>query len=156
VTFGVAFGSSGQAIHLDSRVRGFSSRGSLRDGTKLAVLVRILDRGNNTASIAALDEFVTNEIDGLRRLRNPMRGAWLSEMLCHYFPDRYPIKNKPVKVWLAKMKLRGRRGASEGQRYVELAQKLRLVIKNPHPAGARNLAELDGAIWRWVYDRDLY
>jgi hypothetical protein len=32
----------------------------------------------------------------------------------------YPIKNKPVRVWLSKMKLRGRRGASEGQRYVEL------------------------------------
>jgi hypothetical protein len=121
-----------------------------------AALIRILDGGSKASSTATLDQLVANEIDGLRKLRNPMRGAWLSEMLCHYFPDRYPIKNKPVKLWLAKMKLRGRRGATEGQRYVELAQKLRLVIQNHHPAGARNLAELDGAIWKWVDDRDLY
>lgn len=85
-----------------------------------------------------------------------MRGAWLSEMLCHYFPDRYQINDKPVKLWLKKIKLRGRRGATEGQRYVELAQKLRLVVQRYHPAGARNLVELDGAIWKWGKDHGLH
>jgi hypothetical protein len=120
-----------------------------------AALIRILDGAGKSPPMATLDKLVASEIDGLRKSRNPMRGAWLSEMLCHYFPDLYPIKNKPVKLWLAKMRLRGRRAATEGQRYVELAQKLRLVVQNHHPAGARNLAELDGAIWGWVEDRGL-
>jgi hypothetical protein len=79
----------------------------------------------------------------------------LSEMLCHYFPELYPISNKPVQKWLSHIKLRGRRGATEGQRYIDLAQKLRLAVQNEHPAGARNLAELDGAIWRRAVDQGL-
>jgi hypothetical protein len=98
---------------------------------------------------------VTKEIDQLGKSGNPMRRAWLSEMLCHYFPELYPISNKPVQKWLSKIKLRGRRGATEGQRYIDLAQKLRLAVQNEHPAGARNLAELDGAIWRWGKDHGL-
>ena len=114
-----------------------------------AALVRILVAGSNSL---ALDSIVSREIDDLAEQKNPMRGAWLSEMLCHYFPERYPIKNQPVKKWLAKNKLRGRKGATEGQRYVELAQQLRLAVRT-RPAGARNLAELDGAIWRWAAQR---
>jgi hypothetical protein len=102
-----------------------------------------------------LDQLVTKEIDQLGKGGNPMRRAWLSEMLCHYFPELYPISNKPVQKWLSKIKLRSRRGATEGQRYIDLAQKLRLAVQNEHPAGARNLAELDGAIWRWAKDHGL-
>ena len=67
----------------------------------------------------------------------------------------YPISNNPVRKWLSKIKLRSRKGATEGQRYIDLAQKLRLAVQNEHPAGARNLAELDGAIWRWAKDHGL-
>jgi hypothetical protein len=102
-----------------------------------------------------LDQIVSEEIDHLAKLKNPTRGAWLSEMLCHYFPEQYPMMNKPVKKWLSAIKWRWRRGATEGQRYTELAQTLRFVVRDHHPAGARNLAELDGGIFVWARDRRL-
>jgi hypothetical protein len=117
-------------------------------------LVRILDAGKSS-STAQLDHLVIKEIDQLARAGNPTRRAWLSEMLCHYFPALYPISNKPVQKWLSRIKLRGRRGATEGQRYIDLAQKLRLAVQNQHPAGARNLAELDGAIYGWAKQHGL-
>jgi len=46
--------------------------------------------------LPALDNVVRKEIDRLADADNPNRGAWLSEMLCHYFPSRYPVVNKPV------------------------------------------------------------
>jgi hypothetical protein len=119
-----------------------------------SALVRILD-GRKSSSNFQLDQLVIKEIDSLARRRNPMRRAWLSEMLCHYIPELYPISNKPVQKWLSQIKLRARHGATEGQRYIDLAQKLRLAVQNEHPAGARNLAELDGAIWRWAKDHGL-
>jgi hypothetical protein len=117
-------------------------------------LISILD-ARKSSSTTQLDQLVSNAIDQLHETRNPIRHAWLSEMLCHYFPELYPISNKPVQKWLSKIKLRGRTGATEGQRYIDLAQKLRLAVHNEHPAGARNLAELDGAIWRWTKDQGL-
>ncbi len=83
---------------------------------------------------------------------NPARGAWLSEMLCHYHPTKYPILNRPVRAWLVANHWRTRRGSTEGQRYTQLAQQLRLAL-HERPAGARTLAELDAAIWQWVQDR---
>jgi hypothetical protein len=117
-------------------------------------LIAILERAGAGSSQAALDAIVIAEIDRLRKLHNPARGAWLSEMLCHFFPDAYPIRNAPVLKWLKANRWRGRRGASEGQRYVELARKLRHAVAN-RPAGARNLAELDLAIRLWVSNRGL-
>jgi HKD family nuclease len=102
-----------------------------------------------------LDQLVAKQIDQLHKRKNPMRGAWLSEMLCHYLPDLYPVRNKPVLLWLSKIQLRNRRGASEGEKYVELAQKLRLAVQKECPAGARNLPELDAAIFQWADDRGL-
>lgn len=117
-------------------------------------LVTILEAARSRSPQHALDAVVSREIDRLAQLRNPARGAWLSEMLCHYFPDLYPIRNSPVTKWLTSNKWRGRRGASEGQRYVELAKQLRYAVIT-RPAGARNLAELDHAIWLWVHNRGL-
>jgi len=137
--------------HHESR---FQGRGLERTGKSAkweeacGALVRILD-ARKSSSKFQLDQLVITEIDQLGRTRNPVRGAWLSEMLCHYFPDLYPISAKPVKKWLSKIKLRSRKGATEGQRYIDLAKKLRLAIQNEHPAGARDLAELDAAIRRW-------
>ena len=140
--------------HHESR---FQGRGLERTGKSAkweeacGALVRILDAGKSSSNFQ-LDQLVISEIDQLGRTRNPVRGAWLSEMLCHYFPDLYPISAKPVKKWLSKIKLRSRKGATEGQRYIDLAKKLRLAIQNEHPAGARDLAELDAAIRRWPKD----
>lgn len=116
-------------------------------------LVRILDAAKRR-SITHLDYVVSREIDRLVKAQNPARGAWLSEMLCHYFPELYPIRNEPVRRWLSWNKWRGRRGATEGQRYIELARQLRHAVR-ARPAGARNLAELDLAIWQWTYNRGL-
>ena len=116
-----------------------------------SALIRILD-ARKSSSADQLDHLVIKEIDDLSTMGNPTRHAWLSEMLCHYMPELYPVSNKPVQKWLSKIKLRGRRGMTEGQRYVDLAKKLRLAVQNYHPAGARNLAELDGAIFRWADD----
>jgi hypothetical protein len=85
-----------------------------------SALIRILNSGRSLSGFQ-LDNLVIKEIDHLGEIRNPMRGAWLSEMLCHYFPERYPISNKPVERWLSKIKLRSRRGVTEGQRYIDLA-----------------------------------
>jgi len=117
-------------------------------------LTNILEAGRSDSSHEALDAVVTREIDLLAQRENPARGAWLSEILCHYFPALYPIRNAPVNKWLKSNKWRGRRGSSEGQRYVELARKLRHAVES-RPAGAQNLAELDAAIWLWVRNRAL-
>lgn len=93
-----------------------------------------------------LDHVVSEHIDQLARTRNPARGAWFSEMLCHFFPDRYPLKNAPVQRWLKQNRYRGTRGLTPGQRYTELARQLRAAVTS-HPGGARNLAELDSVIW---------
>lgn len=115
-----------------------------------AALLQILDDGV-TSDDAALDHLVSLEIDRLSRAGNPARGAWFSEMLCHFLPENYPVLNGPVKEWLRANKWRARRGATEGQKYVELARQLRTVLRSK-PAGATNLAELDLAIWQWVKD----
>jgi hypothetical protein len=143
--------------HHDSRFQGSGIQFAGKNAKwqeACSALVRILD-ARKSSSTSQLDQLVTKEIDQLGKGGNPMRRAWLSEMLCHYFPELYPISNKPVQKWLSKIKLRSRRGATEGQRYIDLAQKLRLAVQNEHPAGARNLAELDGAIWRWAKDHGL-
>jgi len=117
-----------------------------------SALIKILEAGK-TLSEAQLDQVVAGEIDALKKSGNPTRGAWLSEMLCHYFPELYPIKNAPVRKWLSQNKWRSdRRGATEGQKYTDLAKQLRRAVRDHRPAGARNLAELDAAIWRWVHD----
>lgn len=114
-------------------------------------LVTIMNAAKSNSGVA-LDHVVSHEIDRLRDLANPARGAWLSEMLCHYFPNSFPVLNAPVRKWLSSNRWRGRRGATEGQRYTELAQQLRTAVR-ARPAGARNLAELDNALWLWVHNR---
>ncbi|HEY1580525.1 MAG TPA: hypothetical protein VGF82_25975 [Terracidiphilus sp.] len=93
-----------------------------------------------------LDHVVSEQLDRLAKSRNPARGAWFSEMLCHFFPDRYPLKNGPVQRWLMQNHYRGTKGLTQGQRYTELARQLRAAVAS-RPAGARNLAELDTVIW---------
>lgn len=119
-----------------------------------ASLITIL-KASTHSSVSRLDRLVTTEVDRLSKLGNPMRRAWLSEMLCHYFPELYPISDKPVNKWLSATRLRNRRGLTEGQRYIDLSRKLRLAVRDHHPAGSKNLAELDGAIWQWAHDHHL-
>lgn len=107
-----------------------------------ASFLRIVD-----ARDADRDDIVAEEIDRLEEIEVPTRAAFLSEMLCLKFPDLYPVKNKPVLQFLADISFAGPRGATEGARYVDLSQRLRMSLKaNPqHPA--KTLAELDTIIW---------
>ncbi len=77
----------------------------------------------------------------------------MSEMLCHYLPDRYPILNRPVKEWLQRKRWKAQRGSSQGNRYIELARKLREAVRQ-NENGPRNLAELDAVIWLSVHSWD--
>ena len=90
------------------------------------------------------------EIDYLKKKANPVRGAWFSEMLCHFFPIKYPVLNKPVKQWLRMKNWRPERGSTEGSKYVELARKLRITMKQNNEI--KSLAELDNVIWQIVDD----
>ena len=92
------------------------------------------------------DDIVVEEIDRLYELNIPTRKAFLSEILCLFFPNEYPLLNKPVIDYLKKIKFRPPSDASEGTKYIDIARKLRFSLKqNPeHPA--KNLAELDTVI----------
>jgi len=104
--------------------------------------LRILEASDNDR-----DDVVREEIDELHQMQVTTRKAFLSEMLCLAFPANYPILNNPIQNYLAEMKFKAPRRASEGSRYIDLAIKLRsAIIQNPnHPA--KNLAELDTVIW---------
>jgi hypothetical protein len=131
-------------------IRGKGARWSQACGA----LVHILEAGK-TLPENQLDGVVAGEIDRLAKAGNSVRGAWLSEMLCHYLPKLYPVDNGPVQKWWSYNKLPHRRGATEGQKYAELAKKLRWVLRKFHPSGARNLAELDAAIHCCLYEKGL-
>ena len=108
-----------------------------------------------TSSLAKLDNIVKQEIDSLASAENPLRGSWLSEMLCHYFPDNYPLVNKPVRLWLQDNRYRSPKKSSQGSAYIDLSMKLRTAIKNNDSNKAKNLSELDHAIWQWARNKGL-
>jgi hypothetical protein len=137
----------------DSRFQGSGLQltGKWADWRKACgALSRILERSRSVSGLE-LDRVVSDEIDGLANSGNAARGAWLTEMLCHFFPRRYPVRNGPVRKWLSSCRWRPRRGSTEGGRYIQLSRLLRNVVEQ-HP-DARDLAELDAAIWRWVHDQ---
>jgi HKD family nuclease len=91
---------------------------------------------------------VVRTIDHLARNRIPTRGALLSELLCQFFPDRYPVLDGPVR-WLAKsIKLQWPHGLSEGARYNFLTQTISAALKREPEYPAKNMAELDLLIWK--------
>jgi len=95
------------------------------------------------------DWIVRDEIDRLGKLGIPVRGAWLSEMLCHFFPDQYPLVDRPIKKWLAAQKWRPQRGSTEGARYVQFAKALRSAIRQAKQ-GPRDMPEADAVAWCWA------
>jgi len=131
--------------------QGFQIKGKNGNWQEIcASLVKILNVHNNYG-IVELDIIVKKEIDSLTRKSNPNRGAWFTEILCHYYPKYYPLVNKPIWTWLHFNKFRSPRNSSEGSKYIDLSLKLRQAIEESDNYPAKNLAELDGAIWQW-YD----
>lgn len=134
--------------HHDSRIQGSGLQFSAKSANwrqACKSMLRILERAKLDSEVN-LDRIVRQEIDMLSRAGNPVRGAWMSEMLCHYMPDRYPLLNQPVNDWLKLKRWKAQRGSSEGSAYIELARKLREVVRQ-NKDGPRNLAELDAVIW---------
>ncbi|WP_432741474.1 phospholipase D family protein [Methylobacter sp. G7] len=80
------------------------------------------------------------------------RKAVLTEMLCHFFPDAYPLWNTPIEKWLKhKEKWPKQRGLTKGTRYIHLAKILREALKANPDYPARNLGELDHVIWGYCH-----
>jgi hypothetical protein len=137
----------------DSRLqgRGFEISGKHANWKEICnSLITIINSKSTTSSPTKLDNIVKHEIDSLALKENPLRRSWFSEMLCHFFPERYPLDNGPVLRWLKHNKYCAPRKSSQGSRYIDLSIKLRTAIKNNDSNKARNLSELDHAIWRWV------
>lgn len=130
--------------------QGFQIRGKQGNWKEICVsLLKILDYSKTKPLTMDLDNMVKNEIDKLALSKNPNRLGWMSEMLCHFLPDIYPLYNRPVKNWLKHIKYRPPRGASDGVKYIDLTGKLRSALIENKSYPAKNLAELDGVIWYW-------
>lgn len=128
--------------------KGWERRGQDSDFRALSEsFLRIVD-----ASADDRDDVTIEEIDRLANQNVSTRRAFLSEMLCLRFPKLFPVVNKPVKKYLKHIEFSAPPGASEGAIYLDLAQKLRVSLRqNPdHPA--KNLAELDAVIWLAYHD----
>jgi len=121
--------------------KGFERTGKAADwGEVCGSLARILDcDGSN---IDLIDKIVSSEKDFLQENWNPVRRAWLSEMLCHFYPDLYPLLNRPIDIWLKNKGWRVDKDVSEGDQYVNLARSLRVLVSR-HLDIVKNLAELD-------------
>ncbi len=123
--------------------RGFEIRGKHSNFQALSKsLAKIIE-----AEAEDRDDIVREEIDNLHELRIPTRGAFLSEMLCLWFPKQYPVLNKPILDYLHSVGYRAPKGASEGDRYIFLSKTLRGSLEDDPGHPARNLAELDTVIW---------
>lgn len=110
-------------------------------------LVAILDSPANARDAEVQARYDELESSG----RAEARRAFLTEMLCHFFPDEFPLWNGPIEIWLRKEgALKGRpRGLSAGGKYLWLTTQLRAVLKQRPDYPARNLAELDHVIWAY-------
>jgi HKD family nuclease len=125
------------------QARGWERQGKKSNFQALAkAFVRIID-----AYPEERDDIVLWELDSLEAAKNPARRAFLSEMLCFYFPTLYPLLNDPVQEWLRETGFSPPRGASDGDRYILLARTLRQLLRQNPRYLAKNLAELDTIIW---------
>lgn len=128
---------------------GFERRGKGSDFRALSKsFLRIVDATDDDR-----DDIVIEEMDHLAENNVPTRSALLSEMLCLKFPELFPVVNKPVKNYLKHIKFRPPSGASEGAVYLDLAQKLRVSLRQHPGYPAKNLAELDAVIWLKFHDK---
>lgn len=91
------------------------------------------------------DDIVSSEINRLAEHKIVTRGALFSEMLCQFFPEKYYVRNTPIKKWLAANEIKAWRGSTDGEWYIHSARFLRMLVQEVD--SARNLAELDVILW---------
>jgi hypothetical protein len=109
-------------------------------------LVNVLDCSANDRDRIVIDNYNTLESSNQVEVRK----AVVTEMLCHFFPDLYPLWNTPVVTWLKNMnKWNASRSLSIGEKYIYLANTLRNALSENENYPARNLAELDHIIWAY-------
>lgn len=94
------------------------------------------------------DGLVAEAIDVMKAKRVSARGSFFSEMLCLRFPKLYPILDQPMRDFIKANKLQAPKGLSEGEKYVDLARRMRAAVKRNRAHRAKNLLEMDGVIWR--------
>jgi hypothetical protein len=107
----------------------FQGKGWERTGTKSNW--RLFSKGLTdilNAKESEQDDVVASTIDAFARKKLPTRKALLTEMLCHFMPDKYPVVNGPVRLWIGKMNYHAPRGASEGSKFIHLAQRMRAIL----------------------------
>ncbi len=124
-------------------------RTSTKNNNWQEVTTALLDIIENEKKMGLLDldQLVAEKIDLLAKRKNPARNAWFSEMLCQFFPDKYPVLNDPVRIWIKKKKWSLDRGGTEGQKYIDLARRLRSVVRQ-NSNYVKDLAGIDTLIWR--------
>ncbi len=101
------------------------------------------------------DAVVQNQYDRLERHpRAEHRKGFITEMLCHLFPDQYTVWNTPLTTWLEKIdatKYRPER-LTRGEEYLWIVRTLRHSLAEDETYPANSLAELDHIIWRYCRD----
>jgi len=95
------------------------------------------------------DQFLKIKLDELDRMGNPSRSAWLSEQLCQFYPNYYPLVNGALRPWLKNHKLPPARGASFGAKYIHLTKVLRKAIRS-NESEISNFVELDAVAWTFT------
>lgn len=95
------------------------------------------------------DAIVRRERDRLHAAGVTTRAAAMTELLCHFFPDLYPILDAPVRAWRSEVGFDTRMGGTEGERCIRLARAMRAALNDagPRRLGIANLSELDTLIW---------
>lgn len=131
-----------------SRIQGWGWQVTGRKSDFKALCRGILSIFN--AKEDARDLTVVKVIDELKADDVPTRGAFLSELLCLFFPDKYLVLNKPVASYV-RPHVQAPYGSTEGAKYLHLALSLRAALRANPQYPAKNLLELDGMIWEFQH-----
>jgi hypothetical protein len=91
------------------------------------------------------DRVVKEVFDSLGASKNPTRGAWLTEILCHHFPFSYPLINNPIKKWVKQNKI-AKVSSIDGNTYLRITRIMRRILK-ANKTKFHGFGELDHAIW---------
>ena len=134
-----------------------SSHATRMGGDQWQILGKHTDHRELSRSlVAVLDAREVERDDVVRRERNRLhergvttRAAVFSELLCHFFPSRYPIVDAPVRAWRSHVGFDRGVGGTEGDRYLRLTRAMRAAMRQdgPRRLGVKDLAELDALIW---------
>lgn len=109
-------------------------------------LVNIIDCNTNERDGIVIANY--NQLEDSNEVE--ARKSVLTEMLCHLFPNHYPLWNTPVVTLLKKKDvLKFAKARTVGEKYVTISNILRNALVENQNYPASNLAELDHIIWAY-------